>query len=160
MLFCQDNRDELRAAHPELKPHDIARRFGDMWKALPEGVREVRRCERRCCPRTARRHRASWNRAARRHRAWCGAAVCQGYQQRHRELKVIFDRQYQEFKDLQQREQEAEDAEAMAGDGDGVGLDDEGGGVADGDGEDDGAVRTLAAVVYPCVRVCVVCCVV
>ena len=42
MLFCQDNRGALRAENPYLKPHDIARRFGELWKLAPESERAVR----------------------------------------------------------------------------------------------------------------------
>ena len=44
MLFCQDNRDQVRFDHPEIKPHDVARKFGEMWKAVGEDVRQVRAC--------------------------------------------------------------------------------------------------------------------
>lgn len=41
MLFCQDNRDQVRFDNPEIKPHDVARKFGEMWKAAPEDLRMV-----------------------------------------------------------------------------------------------------------------------
>ncbi len=43
MLFCQDNRDTLRAQQRDIKPHDMARKFGEMWKGVADDVREVSR---------------------------------------------------------------------------------------------------------------------
>jgi hypothetical protein len=34
--FCADKRDEVKVAFPEIKPKDISRRLGEMWKALSE----------------------------------------------------------------------------------------------------------------------------
>jgi hypothetical protein len=41
MLFCQDQRDSLRRENPGIKPHDVARRCGDLWKELPDEQRAV-----------------------------------------------------------------------------------------------------------------------
>ena len=41
LLFCQDHREELQEESPNIKPHDLARKFGDLWKLAGDDVRQV-----------------------------------------------------------------------------------------------------------------------
>ncbi len=58
LLFCQDNREHIREQNPDIKPHDMARKFGELWKLAGEDVRQV--CARWCaCAVLARRVRCA-----------------------------------------------------------------------------------------------------